>query len=96
MGKRELVALLNLSSWCLVMVEPLFLPVPRGCLQFVIVAFPDHTHYFRILKKSPSNIRVSNSLDPDQARHYVAPDLGPNCLQMLSADKSLTLSAYIG
>ena len=44
MGKRELVALLNLSSWCLVMVEPLFLAVPRGCLQFVIVVFPDHTH----------------------------------------------------
>ena len=49
MGKRELVALLNVSSWCLVMVELLFLhvlAVPRGCLQFVIVVFPDHTHYF--------------------------------------------------
>ena len=44
MGKRELIALLNLSSWCLVMVERLFLGVPRGCLQFVIVVFPDHTH----------------------------------------------------
>ena len=44
MGKRELVALLNLSSWFLVMVERLFLAVPRGCLQFVIVVFPDHTH----------------------------------------------------
>ena len=43
MGKRELVALLNLSSWCLVMVERLFLTVPRGCLRFVIVVFPDHT-----------------------------------------------------
>ena len=43
MGKRELIALLNLSSWCLVMVERLFLTVPRGCLQFVIVVFPDHT-----------------------------------------------------
>ena len=40
MGKRELIALLNLS----VMVERLFLAVPRGCLQFVIVVFPDHTH----------------------------------------------------
>ena len=39
MGKRELVALLNLSSWCLVMVERLFLAVPKGCLQFVIVVF---------------------------------------------------------
>ena len=44
MGKRELIALLNLSSWCLVMVERLFLTVPRGCLQFVIVVFPDHAH----------------------------------------------------
>ena len=53
MGKRELIALLGLSSWCLVVVERLFLAVPRGCLQFVIVVFPDHTHllflihYFR-------------------------------------------------
>ena len=44
MGKRELIALLNLSSWCLVMVERLFLAVPRGSLQFVIVVFPDHTY----------------------------------------------------
>ena len=44
MGKRELIALLNLSSWCLVMVEGLFLAMPGGCLQFVIVVFPDHTH----------------------------------------------------
>ena len=44
MGKRELVALLNVSPWCLVMAEWLFLAVPWGCLQFVIVIFPDHTH----------------------------------------------------
>ena len=45
MGKRELIALLNLSSWCLVMVERLFLAVPwGGCLQFVIVVFTDHIH----------------------------------------------------
>ena len=44
MGKRELVALLNLSSWYLAMVEQLFLAVPGGCLRFVIVVFPDHTH----------------------------------------------------
>ena len=44
MGKRELVALLKLSSWCLVMVERLFLAVPQGCLWSVIVVFPDHTH----------------------------------------------------
>ena len=45
-GKRELVALLSLSSWCLVIVVWLFLAVPCVCLQFVIVVFPDHTHYF--------------------------------------------------
>ena len=28
-----------------------------------------------------NTIRVSNSLDPDQARWNVGPDLGPNCLQ---------------
>ena len=45
MGKRELVALLGLSFWCLMIVVWLFLAVP-WCLQFVIVVFPDHTHYF--------------------------------------------------
>ena len=44
MGKRELVALLNLPSWCLVMGEWLFLAVPWGRLQFVIVVFPDYTN----------------------------------------------------
>ena len=29
---------------------------------------------------------MSNSLDPDQARRFVGPDLGPNCLPRLSAD----------
>ena len=58
MRKRELIALLNLSSWCLVIVERLFLAVPRGCLQFVIVVFPDHTHYFNA---------CANRADPDQA-----------------------------
>ena len=49
MGKRELVALLKLSSWCLVVVERLFLAVPWGCLRFVIVVFPDHTHLLFLL-----------------------------------------------
>ena len=59
MGKRELIALLNLSSWCLVMVERLFLAVPGGCLQFVIVVFPDHTHLlFWFNKKASINTLV--------------------------------------
>ena len=44
MGKRELVALLNLSSSCLVVVEWLFFAVPWGCLRFVIMVFPDCFH----------------------------------------------------
>ena len=35
---------------------------------------------------------VSNSLDPDQARQCVGPDLGTNCLQELTADdKNVTV-----
>ena len=33
-----------------------------------------------------NTVRASNSLDPDQVRCFVGPDLGPNCLQRLSAD----------
>ena len=32
------------------------------------------------------HIRVSNNLEPYQARRNVGPDLAPNCLQRLSAD----------
>ena len=49
MGKREMVALLYLSSWCFMMVERLFLAVPWGCLGFVIVVFPDHTHLLLLI-----------------------------------------------
>ena len=44
-------------------------------------------NYFFEEKKSFSNtIRISNSFDPDQARRFVGPDQGLNCLQRLSAD----------
>ena len=36
--------------------------------------------YFR------NTISVSNSFDPERTLHSVGPDLGPNCLQRLSAD----------
>ena len=61
MGKRELIALLNLSSWYLVMVERLFLAVPRGCLQFVIVVFPDHTHLFFFLMQTTHSYALNNT-----------------------------------
>ena len=48
MGKRErergLVALLSLSSWCLVIAVWLFLALSWVCLQFLIVVIPDHSH----------------------------------------------------
>ena len=44
MGKRELVAGLTLSSWCLMIVVLLFLALPWVCLQFALVVFPDPTH----------------------------------------------------
>ena len=48
--ERELVALLCLSSWRLVIVVWLFLTMQRGCLQFVIVVFSDHTHLLVFFK----------------------------------------------
>ena len=47
MGKRELVALLSLSSLYLMTVVWHFPAVPWVCLWFVIVVSPDHSHYFK-------------------------------------------------
>ena len=44
MGKRDLDALLSVSSWCLVIVVCLFFAAPMVCLQFVIMLFPNYTH----------------------------------------------------
>ena len=62
-------------------------------LDYMILFAPwENIHpliFFKInfLENSFKNtIRVSKSLDPDQARHFVRPDMGPNCLQRLSAD----------
>ena len=56
----------------------------------ILHAFLSSADFFSkstFLKNSFRNaIRVSNSLDPDQARHFVGPDLGPSYLQRLSAD----------
>ena len=57
MGKRELVALLSLSSWCLVMVVWLFLAMPWGFLWFVTVVLPDHT---RLLFLNGKTIYTAN------------------------------------
>ena len=64
MGKRELVSLLNLSSWCLVMVERLFLAVPWDCLQFVIVVFPNYTRLLFLNDNGALYCRVLMGIKP--------------------------------
>ena len=48
------------------MVERLFLTVPRGCLQFVIVVFPDHTHLLFLAKVEKTYEAVCDFLAQDQ------------------------------
>ena len=56
-----------------------------GNLAYFFVVWIFFQNYF--IKNAFRNIiRVSNSLDPDQAQHFVGSDLGPNCLQRLSAE----------
>ena len=46
------------------MFRKLFLAVPRGCLRFVIVVFPDHTHLLflaLLLLKTCSDNRGDNA-----------------------------------
>ena len=55
--------------------------------NFFIICFVLQNWLFFFSKKLFSGISsVSKSLDPDLARHFVGPDLGPNCLQRLSED----------
>ena len=78
MGKRELIALLNLSSWCLVMVGRLFLTVPRCCLQFVIVVFPDHTHLLLFMVSYTQQFKHKNN-------QKVSTDFAAICTQVTSS-----------
>ena len=62
MGKRELAAFLNLSSWCFVMVERLFLAVPRGCLRFVMWYFLIILTYYFWLRNKKTTKRLIRKL----------------------------------
>ena len=46
-------------------------------------------NYFR------NTIRVSKGLDPEQDRHFVGSNLGPNCLQRLSAQTTKVASGMV-
>ena len=61
------------------------------CLLGNFACFLSSAHFFfkiNLFFKKIRNyiIKVSKRLDPDQARRHVGPDLGPSCLQRLSAD----------
>ena len=44
--------------------------------------------YLLLYNSFKNNKRMSNSVDPAQARQNVGPELGPNCLQRFSADSA--------
>ena len=55
----------------------------------LLVSSTDFFHSKLFYKKSfRITISVVNGLDPDQDRHNVGPDLGPNCLRMTKVDAS--------
>ena len=64
----------------------------ESAFEFSNIAFIIPSHFIivpyltLILTDFFNTIRVSNSLDPDQAQNFIVPDLGPNCMQLLSAD----------
>ena len=58
------------------MVERLFLTVPRGCLQFVIVVFPDHTHLLFLSKRMQQHklsfmYKVNNGIVPSYIQDLI-------------------------
>ena len=55
------------------------------CITFII---PSRLLLCHIVLDFFNTIRASNSLNPDQAGHFVGPDLGPNELfvKVISAD----------
>ena len=67
MGKRELVALLSLSSLCLMIFLWIFLEVTWVCLQFVIVICPDHTHLLSL-----GVIHANSDVSDQSAYFYLA------------------------
>ena len=81
---------LKICNWNMLLLNSLppgkfFMPF---CRLLIIVKINFFQNSFR------NTIRVSNSLDPDQVRHFVGPDLGQNCLQKLSSDKTSSASDF--
>ena len=70
--------------------------ISHGCIPLTLCMLGDFSCFYRLLlffsklifseNSFRNTIRVTNSLDPDQDRHSVGPDLGPNFLRRLSAN----------
>ena len=68
------------------MLNPYTLPSGLFCMLFchlLLFCFFQNQIFQKNLSGMPS---VSKSLDPDHAQPFVSPNLGPNCLQRLSAE----------
>ena len=63
---------------------------------YAFVVSADFLQYLSISKKCFRNTaRVSNGLDQNQVQHFVGPDLDPNLLQRLSADKKSPIKEQV-
>ena len=57
------------------------------CVGFLLLMFVSTKQFFD-KNTFRNNIKVSDSLDPDEVRLYVGPDLGLNRLQSLSTEET--------
>ena len=96
LSAKGLILMLNLimhSNLYLTRTCDMYKSVSSLCMLGNFSCFFVVCRYFSTLLFSKysfrNNIRVSNSLDSDQARHFVGPDLDPNYLQRLSADDKI-------
>ena len=64
------------------------LPWSLGKFSCVLTPADFSMNYFR------NTIKVINSLAPDQVWHFAWPDLGSNCLQMLSVDDTKSMRGF--
>ena len=73
--KRELIALLLLSFGCLATVNVLwlFLAVPWVSLQYVIVIFPNITHFFKLVKQCNTKtiFKYAKGIIHTKPRNYI-------------------------
>ena len=79
--KNMLMSIVKCTSWFVLQVA-LTIYV---CWDFIHDFLPSADFFSK--NSFRNTIRLSNSLDPDQAPHFVGPDLDVNWLQRLSADE---------